>query len=164
MHVLAKPQQLDQLEKIKKLLHKKMPSLSFAVDNVGRITDRAIELNSLKDKEIYKSVQNFLNKHRCHYSVSNIHLNFSSIPNDKWTGTCYLVEQVLKKEMMTIQKKACFFGDAPNDEVMFKNFQYSLGVGNIVPYLKTMKHPPRKVTKAKEVEGVLEFLKDAAIL
>jgi len=164
MQVLATQIQLKKLEKISLNLHHLLPELEMAVDNTGRITDRAIELDSLKNPKFLKSVQQFLLEHRCHYSVSNVHLNFSNIKNNKWSGVSFLCENVLKKKIDTIQAQSCFFGDAPNDEIMFKHFEHSVGVANILPYLNSMEHHPSHIAKKSEIKGVLQFLKDAAIL
>jgi HAD superfamily hydrolase (TIGR01484 family) len=164
MQVLAKQNQLDKLELVKQKLHKEISELEFAVDNVGRITDRAIELSSLENPKTLKKVQQILDQNNCHYSVSNVHLNFSTVPNDKWSGACYLSKHVLKKDLLKILPISCFMGDAPNDEIMFQYFKHSLGVGNIKPYLTQMKYVPSTITKEKEIRGVRRFLKDAAIL
>lgn len=162
--ILATEQSLKKLAKITEDLLKQFPKLNMAADNIGRITDQAIELDSFKSKITLKKVECFLQQNRCHYSISNVHLNFSTIENSKWTGVQFLTNQLWKKKISTILPQSCFFGDAPNDEIMFENFSNSVGVQNIKPYLGRMNFHPSIITSKPEVMGVLQFLNDAAIL
>ena len=143
---------------------KQFPKLNMAADNIGRITDQAIELDSFKNKLILNKVESFLQQNKCHYSISNVHLNFSTIENTKWTGVQFLTNQLWKKKISLILPQSCFFGDAPNDEIMFEHFPNSVGVQNITPYLSLMKFHPPLITSKPEIKGVLQFLNDAAIL
>lgn len=162
--VLASDISLKKLNTIHEKLLKKFPELVSAYDNLGRVTDRAIELYSLNDEKLIYQVKKFLNANSCHCSTSNVHLNFSNIKNDKWSGVQYLVQNIMNKKLDNILKHSFFAGDAPNDEVMFKNFTYSLGVKNIGPYLKNMSYHPKVISNKSEISGVLDFLESLAIV
>lgn len=162
--VLAKVAELNKLTKLTHRMRLNFPQLEMAADNVGRITDRAIELDSLKNKKTSQDVEQYLKKMNCYYSISNVHLNYSTIENSKWSGVKYLVEDVWRVSLSKILKQSFFAGDAPNDEIMFKHFTYSLGVNNILPYLKKMKSHPKVISHQSEIKGVLDFLKDVATL
>mgnify|MGYP000963175591 CR=1 FL=1 len=56
-----------------------------------------------------------------------------------------------------------FYGDAMNDESMFKDFQNSVGVSNIISVLDKLTHKPSIVLEGKEnagPNGVLHHLKE----
>jgi HAD superfamily hydrolase (TIGR01484 family) len=160
--VQAKVDELKLLSKVTEKMRLNFPQLELAADNVGRITDRAVELSSLRDDKIKKEVEKFLKLNKCHYSFSNVHLNYSTISNSKWTGVEIFIEKILKKSLNPTLEVSCFAGDAPNDEIMFKHFVHSVGVRNIQPYLKSMKYHPKIISPKAEIKGVLEFLNNVA--
>lgn len=160
--VLATEDDLLCLQKSEKLFREKYPLLEMAQDNTGRITDRAIELYSLKELKVLDAVQKDLKEQKLHYTISNVHLNYSTTQNNKWSGVQYVVEKMWKKNLNKLLKSSAFIGDAPNDECMFKEFPISVGVGNLKPYLKTLKYRPAILMKECEIKGALAFLKRSA--
>lgn len=162
--VLAKIIELKKLAKITQRMRLQFPQLELTSDNVGRITDRAVELGSLGHKKIRAEVAQFLKGHDCQFSSSNVHLNYSTTTNTKWSGVKYLIEEIWNKPASDVVEKSCFAGDAPNDEIMFKHFKHSVGVNNIRPFLLKMKSRPSVVSQKNEIKGVLDFLKGVATL
>ena len=56
-----------------------------------------------------------------------------------------------------------YFGDALNDQSMFKEFKRSIGVSNIKPFLDKMQYKPTIVLEGTENRGpygVYNYLKD----
>ena len=56
--------------------------------------------------------------------------------------------------------KTCsvYLGDSPNDEPLFKSFDFSIGVANVVEFLPQMQCPPTYVTQRVEGLGLLRPL------
>ncbi len=50
-----------------------------------------------------------------------------------------------------------FIGDSPNDEPMFKAFDFSVGVANLRAYLPKLEHPPKWITAAESGAGFAEM-------
>ena len=50
-----------------------------------------------------------------------------------------------------------YVGDSPNDEPLFAAAGFSLGVANVAPFLKHMRHPPAFITRARGGLGFAEF-------
>lgn len=156
--VLASQVELDVLKETTSELKKIIPEVVFSEDNVGRISDRAIELRWLSKNNNRNKIQVFLKEKSFHFTTSNVHLNYSSTSNNKWNGTCYLIQKIMKKKLPEILKCAIYFGDAPNDEVMFQHFLTSVAVGNIKPYIDLLTFKPKIIQNEREILGVIKFL------
>lgn len=157
--LLASKNELNLLVESLSELKLLFPKIQLAEDNVGRLTDRAIELKWLKSKNNYTQIKKYMHEKSFHYTTSSVHLNYSSTANNKWNGVCYLIKKILKMDINKTLKFSIYFGDAPNDEIMFQHFPLSVGVGNIKPYLKDLTYKPKYVQKEKEILGVIDFLK-----
>ncbi|MBD66348.1 MAG: hypothetical protein CME62_14150 [Halobacteriovoraceae bacterium] len=149
---------IARLDKITKILNEEIPGVVMSADSFGRRTDRAIEYFSL-DKKLQHKITDFLDEHKVNYSLSNVHLNFWLGEISKAKGVSYL----LKNYFPDVNMDDClFFGDALNDESMFKLFKTSIGVSNIKEVLAKMIHKPSIVLEGKEnaeAAGVYNYLK-----
>ena len=59
--------------------------------------------------------------------------------------------------------QSIFYGDALNDESMFKDFQNSVGVSNIISILDELEYKPKIILEGKDnagANGVLAHLKE----
>lgn len=158
--VLLHPAELKNLSYHHNNLAHKFPHLHWALDNTGRLSDRAIEISYLKKhKKIHREILQYLDKNKIVHSTSNVHLNWTTGKGiNKWSGVKWLVKNILAKNETVLLNNAIYCGDSTNDEVMFKHFKYSLGVANIKPYLKFMQSHPQIIAQQPEINGVLEFL------
>lgn len=140
-------------EEVQKLLN-----IKLSVDSLGRSCDRAIELNQYSD-EVKNKIFDFFNKNQINYSCSNVHINFWAGEISKYKA----VEHYMKKYFSNIDLKDCiYFGDAPNDESMFKFFKNSVGVSNIKTFLDKITYKPKVILEGTEnagPDGVYNYLK-----
>ena len=126
---------------------------------MGRITDRAIELDDLSDASFKSEVESFLTKNGANHSCSSVHLNFWVGEVSKLKATEHFLEHFRAGTKTT---EVLYFGDALNDESMFQGLPYTVGVSNIIPYLPQMKYHPSVILRGKNQEGpdgVLHHLK-----
>ena len=155
--VLVPEKDLLELEEVSKRLEKTF-SLSLSVDSFGRKTDRAIELYELHNPDLKHGVEEFLKENGLHFSCSNVHLNFWKGQISKMKGIFYFMEAFYPGLSL---KNCLYFGDAPNDQDVFKEIPNTVGVSNINPFLDEINHKPKVVLEGKKNEGgsgVLNYL------
>ncbi|MBK24149.1 MAG: hypothetical protein CME70_09135 [Halobacteriovorax sp.] len=141
-------------------LYDEVEELELSADSFGRETDRAIELGWLRaDKEREQTIKEFFKKENVNWSESSVHLNFWCGDISKYTAVSYF----LKNHTDCSEDECLYFGDALNDETMFKHFPHSVGVSNINEVIDKLKFKPSVILEGKENEGpfgVYNFLKD----
>ena len=157
--VLVYDEDVKELEELTSALVKAVPSVVMSADSFGRKTDRAIEFSQMK-KEDVKKVEKYLTDHGANFSRSNVHINYWMGDISKSNG----VKHFLKHYTPHIKdEETIFYGDAMNDESMFRDFQNSVGVSNIISILEKLTHKPKIVLEGKEnagAHGVFYHLKD----
>lgn len=151
---------LNQLEHFCHKLKTRFPNLQLTADSFGRQCDRAIDLIDLKKMpSLQREVEEFMKQEKVNFSVSSVHLNF-------WCGDISkfkAVEHYLHTEGVS-EKDCLYFGDAPNDQSMFKHFTQSVGVSNIEDVLDQLTHKPKIVLKGLENRGPVGVLSYLTIL
>jgi len=161
---LISPEEEKKLLAIVEKLKKYFPNLPLTTDSFGRRTDRAIDLFHLtgnKEKTDLKiKVEEFLDSEGAGHSTSSVHLNF-------WVGNLSKArasEEFMKRFFPSLKKKDClFFGDGLNDQSMFAEFPYSVGVANVNQVLDRLNPKPSVILQGKALEGpsgVLHYLKE----
>jgi HAD superfamily hydrolase (TIGR01484 family) len=162
-NIIVTPQEnVDTLKKVTENLLREFPEVYLTGDSLGRVTDRAIELQWLEEHPlIQEQIENFLTSHKVSFSYSQVHLNF-------WVGDfskAKTSQMVLEKHFPEIPFSEClFFGDGPNDQSLFDILPQSVGVSNIEKVLDKLEFPPKVVLRGKENEGahgVLNYLKES---
>lgn len=140
-------------------LKEQIPSVIMSADSFGRRTDRAVEFLYMNEKDVDK-VRNYFIKNNINFSQSNVHINF-------WLGDvskANAVDYYLKNYAPHLNKDEClFYGDAMNDESMFKFFPNTVGVSNIISVLDSLKFKPKIILEGKDnsgANGVYNHLKD----
>lgn len=133
----------------------KMDGVVMSTDSFGRLTDRAVEFKLMEEATI-KHVEKFLTSHQIKFSYSNVHLNF-------WAGEIskFKAVQTYAKDNNIDLSQCYYFGDALNDQSMFKHFKNSVGVSNIKPFLDKMDCKPSIILEGdenREIHGVLNFV------
>jgi hypothetical protein len=158
-HNLISTDEIKQLETLTAKLIKEHPEVILSADSFGRRTDRAIEFSQMSKKSV-ENVEAFLLKEGANFSRSNVHINF-------WIGDIsksHGVKTLMKEHFPHITPdRSIFYGDALNDESMFKDFQNSVGVSNIISVLDELEYKPKIVLEGKEnagANGVLSHLKE----
>ena len=155
--ILVSEADMIRLKELEEALEKKFPGV-LTVDSFGRKTDRAIDLKFV-NKTLMSEIKTFLANRGAFFSSSNIHLNFWYGGISKYHG----IEYVLKNDFPEVDLDDCiYFGDAPNDQTVFRNMKYTVGVSNIARFLDQMEYHPEVILRGdhnRSVKGVYNFLK-----
>lgn len=151
---MVSEKEIKYLEDTTALLLKNFSWLQLTKDSFGRRTDRAIELIEYNDDQ-KNQIFDFFKKHGINFSCSNVHINFWAGNISKFTA----VDYYLKNIRQNINEHECiYFGDAPNDESMFRYFSKSVGVSNIDRYLPLINHKPKIILQGDDKRGALGVL------
>ncbi|MFP4383030.1 MAG: HAD-IIB family hydrolase [Spirochaetia bacterium] len=148
---------------------KKVPGTRIAKDQFSRMFDLAIDFREeppylgIPEAEKIKSI---CEAHGAQAKISSIHVNTWFGDYDKTGMSMSLLKDLWSLSDDEIREKVIFFGDSPNDEPMFRQFNHSCGVSNIAPFLKMMTYTPSFVTRSPNgrgfKEGVDVILKNSA--
>ncbi len=141
-----------------------VPGSALASDQFSRLMDLAIDfcedVKPLPKTSVQKIVEIF-EKHGAMAKVSSIHVNGWFGQYDK-LSTC---KEFLKREFNlqiktnTDLQNACFVGDSPNDEPMFKSFPLSFAVANISKFINDLQFKPKFVSRQTGGRGFSEIVK-----
>lgn len=147
----------DLLEKLSEVSNgiAALDGVVMSADSFGRLADRAIEFKQMEVEKV-KIMEDYLTAHDLNFSYSNVHLNF-------WAGEISKYNAVKTLSLMqNFEIDDCYyFGDALNDQSMFKHFKNSVGVSNIKPFLDKMTHKPAIILEGEsnaEINGVYNFI------
>ena len=140
---------IDKLEMITQKLIKDVPEVIMSADSFGRRADRAIEIFQM-DKAAADKTEKYLKDHNVNFSKSDVHLNFWLEDLSKANA----VSLFLKKYKPQVKEQDClYFGDAPNDQSMFKYFEHTIGVSNISHVIDKLTDKPQIVLEGVGNEG-----------
>ncbi|NVK17747.1 MAG: HAD family phosphatase [Methylocystaceae bacterium] len=147
-HFMEKPedraQYLEQLQKIAEEFHSTFPQINFTEDQNFRLTDIAFDIGQQVKIEAEQARQaaQWWSKKGLNARLSSIHINV-------WAGS-YTKAKTSQKWLENhpdIHADDCIFiGDSLNDDTMFQQYQHSVGVANISPYLEDLVHMPQYIT------------------
>ena len=148
------------LHEIKKTILKNVSGSALASDQDYRHTDLAIDfaedvatLSSNKIKEIVTIAENA----GAIAKVSSIHVNCWIGSHNKLSTSLITLEQVFGVSNSNIQNEVLFIGDSPNDSMMFDYFNKSVGVANVMDFIKELDKPPKYITLNHSGEGFVEL-------
>ena len=155
--ILVSSRDLIHLENLEVALKKKFPR-ALAPDSFGRKTDRSVDLGPF-DEKLKSDIKYFIKDRGAQCSLSNIHLNFWYGDVSKYNA----IQWTLQNDFPEISLDDClYFGDALNDQSVFKSMKHTVGVSNISLYLDQMDHHPEVILTGPEnhsINGVYNFLK-----
>ena len=141
-----------------------VPGLLRSADTGGRDTDVSFDYNEfvhLTPEAVAQAVA-LLERAGMHTSVSSIHIHGCFGDFNKWNGACWIVKELLGRDLAHERARWVFVGDSGNDQAMFAQLPHSVGVANIRKVADTLKHRPRYVTQGERGAGFAEVA--AAIL
>ena len=148
------------LHEIKKTILENVSGSALASDQDYRHTDLAIDfaedvatLSSNKIKEIVTIAENA----GAIAKVSSIHVNCWIGSHNKLSTSLTTLEQVFGVSNSNIQKEVLFIGDSPNDSMMFDYFNKSVGVANVMDFIKELDKPPKYITLNHSGKGFVEL-------
>ena len=148
------------LHEIKKTILQNVTGSALASDQDYRHTDLAIDfaedvatLSSNKIKEIVTIAENA----GAIAKVSSIHVNCWIGSHNKLSTSLTTLDQVFGVSNSNIQNEVLFIGDSPNDSMMFDYFNKSVGVANVMDFIKELDKPPKYITLNHSGEGFVEL-------
>lgn len=140
-------------------LQKSIPELEVASDQSYREIDIAIDfcedVPRLPEKTIDDIVAAFVQE-GAQAKISSIHVNAWFGKHDKYSCCKLLLKELYGEEINEVKDQYLYFGDSPNDEPLFREFPYTIGVENVKEFLPRMKFPPRFITKKAGGQGFAE--------
>lgn len=156
-HILKNRKKLD---KISKEILKKVRGSAIASDQFCRIFDLAIDfcedVKPLSKKKVDQIVEIFT-KHKASVKVSSIHVNGWFGKYDKLKMCGLFMKKEFGIDIFKDNTSCVFIGDSPNDEPMFRFFENSFAVQNIINFLDQIQYPPQFVTPSAGADGFTEF-------
>jgi hypothetical protein len=143
-------------------LKKKMPDLAVASDQGYREIDLAVDfcedVPRLSEAEIDAVVDAFV-RAGAQAKISSIHVNAWFGSHDKYSCCRLLLKELFQEEFDAEREHYLYFGDSPNDEPLFREFPYTVGVANVKDFLPRMKYRPSFVTKQPGGHGFAEAVR-----
>ena len=134
-----------------------VPGLRIAKDQPYRLFDLALDF--AEEPPVLPLEDAFRVKAICEAAgakVSSIHVNAWYGDYDKLSMSEHFLTSVLGWNAGLLPRSVIFFGDSPNDEPMFKRFELSCGVANVLRFADSMEYPPAYITKRPFGAGFAE--------
>ncbi len=151
---------LVRLRAVAQRILREVAGARLAQDSAGRETDIAIdhsEFTQLPKTQIGQAL-GIMQDEGMNASVSSIHINGWYGSHDKWSGACWIVRQLWRRELADEIERWVYVGDSSNDQIMFRHFKHSAGVANIRRFAAELRQPPRYVTLAERGAGFAELV------
>ena len=148
----------EQLQRAAARVLREVPGSALAQDSPGRETDIAIdhsEFSRLDEAQIAQAVA-VMQAEGLHATVSSIHINGWIGTHDKWQGACWIVRELLDRDLAQELDRWVFVGDSGNDQAMFEHFTHSVGVANIARFVPQLPPLPRYVPQGERGAGFAE--------
>ena len=135
-----------------------VPGVALSRDSGGRETDLAFDYAEF-DRHPPDTVQQVLavlQRAGMQTTVSSIHIHGCFGDFNKWQGACWIVRELLGRDLAQELDRWVFVGDSGNDQAMFQHFRHSVGVANIARSVPQLTHLPRYVTRGERGAGFAE--------
>ncbi len=143
-------------------LRKEMPGLEVASDQGYREIDLAVDfcedVERLPESDIDCIVDAFV-RAGAQAKVSSIHVNAWFGKHDKFSCCESLLQELYRERVAEVKEQYLYFGDSPNDEPLFREFPYTVGVANVRDFLPRMKSHPTYITRKEGGHGFAEAVK-----
>ena len=144
----------QRLLQLKKDVLNQFPNAHPTADQPFRLTDIAFDINQdhkVERSEAFK-IANFCEASGMNVKISSIHINvWCGAYNKASTANEWLVQHEIERS------QAMFIGDSPNDDSMFSNFDHTVGVANIEPFIDELNAPPCYITQHSGGYGFAEM-------
>jgi HAD superfamily hydrolase (TIGR01484 family) len=149
---------LARMQQVAQRVLQEVPGAVLARDSAGRETDIAIdhsEFHHLAPEAIARAVR-LMQQEGMNATVSSIHINGWYGKHNKWSGACWIVRELLGRDLEAEVARWVYVGDSTNDVLMFKHFPQSVGVANIRRFEAELDHAPRYITQGERGAGFAE--------
>ena len=150
----------DRMQQVLAQIERETPGAVRSRDSAGRETDIAIdhsEFTQLPQTEIDAVVRRMQSEGMT-ATVSSIHINGWYGTHDKLVGARWIVRELFGRDLDAELDRWVYVGDSTNDQVMFRQFAYSVGVANIRRFEAQLAHPPRFITQGERGAGFAELV------
>ena len=147
-----------RMEAVARTVMAAVPGLQRSADVGGRDTDISFDYNEfvhLPPESVARAVA-LLEQQGMHTSVSSIHIHGCFGDFNKWQGACWIVQELLGRDLAQERERWVFVGDSGNDQALFAQLPHSVGVANIRKVADTLTHRPRYVTQSERGAGFAE--------
>ncbi|GAB6091642.1 HAD family hydrolase [Spirochaeta dissipatitropha] len=150
----------ERLQGLWEMVHEKVPFARISKDQFSRMFDLAIDF---AEETPHLSRQDVKEIHACclEYGAT---AKISSIHVNAWFGDYSklgMSERYLREnynvDLYAPADGVAYLGDSPNDCPMFEAVPLSIGVANVMDFLKELDPPPRYVTESRGGAGFAEF-------
>jgi HAD superfamily hydrolase (TIGR01484 family) len=145
----------QRLQDLLQTIEQVVPGAKRAQDSAGRETDIAIdhsEFTQLPADRI-EQVAGLMQQAGLHATVSSIHINGWIGNHDKFSGACWIVRELLGRDLQAEIGRWVYVGDSTNDERMFARFPHAVGVANIRRFADKLQHLPAYVAEGERGAG-----------
>jgi HAD superfamily hydrolase (TIGR01484 family) len=141
-----------------------VPGATLARDSAGRATDIAIDHSEFAhlDADAVARVVALMESEGLTATVSSIHVNGWFGTHSKWSGACWIVERLYRRDLRAELAHWLYVGDSTNDQEMFERFTLSVGVANLRRFAAELHSWPRWITEGERGAGFAEVA--AAVL
>lgn len=135
-----------------------VPGVHLSQDSPGRETDLAFDYAEFAQHtpETVQKVLAIMQRAGMQTTVSSIHMHGCFGDFNKWQGACWIVRELLGRNLAQEIDQWVFVGDSGNDQAMFNHFTHSVGVANIARFAPQLQHLPRYVTQRERGAGFAE--------
>lgn len=135
-----------------------VPGVALSRDSGGRETDIAFDYAEFDrhPPETVQQVLAVLQRAGLQTTVSSIHIHGCFGDFNKWQGACWIVRELLGRDLAQELDRWVFVGDSGNDQAMFAHFTHSVGVANIARFVPQLTHLPRYVAQGERGAGFAE--------
>lgn len=147
-----------RMRDIAALVAAEVPGVALSSDSAGRETDIAFDYAEFAQHspDTVQRVLAVLQRAGMQTTVSSIHIHGCFGDFDKWQGACWIVRELLGRDLAQELDRWVFVGDSGNDQAMFEHFPHSIGVANIARFVPQLTHLPRYVTQGERGAGFAE--------
>ncbi len=145
----------QRLQDLLQAIEQVVPGAKRAQDSAGRETDIAIDHSEFTQlpAERVEQVVGLMRRAGLHATVSSIHINGWIGDHDKFSGACWIVRELLGRDLQAEIGRWVYVGDSTNDERMFAGFPQAVGVANIRRFAERLQHLPAYVAEGERGAG-----------
>lgn len=138
---------------------REVPGATLARDSAGRVTDIAIDHSEFTQllAPAIAAVVAVMQQEGMTATVSSIHINGWFGEHSKWTGAQWMLRRLFGRDLQAELAQWVYVGDSTNDQVMFQQFPFSVGVANLRRFADELVHWPAWITRAERGAGFAEL-------
>ena len=148
----------QRLKAVSARLQREIPSVQFARDSAGRVTDIAVDHSEFAHlpPERIERVMALMHEEGMSATVSSIHINGWFGTHTKLSGAEWIVRRLWGRELVMEHAHWAYVGDSTNDQQMFGYFPLSVGVANLLRFADELTIWPAYLAQGERGAGFAE--------